>query len=236
MLDVRPPRPPRTIRRPRRRRCRTEKQGAFFVTSFVSPGFRRKQLKANAIRLFFLPDPLTEYGFRYYIPVSGRWPSRDPIGEEGGINLYGFVGNEPVKLVDFLGNAWISSGIEVCYNLVGHSHGSIEVDGISYGYYGAFRNNPAPGYFEVFWMRGEVMTPDLNQGEYCRELEVNDCCYSRDSLKRAALDEISKWDGTLYSALIRNCYHFQSAVLSASINNGRLKESPWWCIWGSRMK
>ena len=103
MLDVRPPRPPRTIRRPRRRRCRTEKQGAFFVTSFVSPGFRRKQLKANAIRLFFLPDPLTEYGFRYYIPVGGRWASRDPIGEEGGVNLYGFVGNRPPIEQDHFG-------------------------------------------------------------------------------------------------------------------------------------
>ena len=33
------------------------------------------------------------YGYRYYDPVTGRWPSRDPIGEKGGVNLYGFVGN-----------------------------------------------------------------------------------------------------------------------------------------------
>jgi RHS repeat-associated protein len=26
------------------------------------------------------------YGFRYYDPMTGRWPSRDPIGEEGFIN------------------------------------------------------------------------------------------------------------------------------------------------------
>lgn len=38
-------------------------------------------------------------------PASGRafWPSRDPIGERGGINLYGMVGNEPIDLYDFLG-------------------------------------------------------------------------------------------------------------------------------------
>ena len=33
------------------------------------------------------------YGFRYYMPETGQvGVSRDPIGEEGGINLYGFVG------------------------------------------------------------------------------------------------------------------------------------------------
>ncbi|MEI7957239.1 MAG: RHS repeat-associated core domain-containing protein, partial [Verrucomicrobiota bacterium] len=30
------------------------------------------------------------YGYRYYDPLTGRWPSRDPIGEKGGVNLYGF--------------------------------------------------------------------------------------------------------------------------------------------------
>jgi len=34
-----------------------------------------------------------KYGFRYYDPVTGRWPSRDLIGENGGLNLYGMVGN-----------------------------------------------------------------------------------------------------------------------------------------------
>lgn len=43
------------------------------------------------------------YGFRYYNPSTGRWPSRDPIGEQGGINLYGFVANNPVSRRDFLG-------------------------------------------------------------------------------------------------------------------------------------
>jgi len=44
------------------------------------------------------------YGYRYYDPNTGRWPSRDPIEEEGGINLYGFVGNDGVSAWDFLGN------------------------------------------------------------------------------------------------------------------------------------
>ena len=43
------------------------------------------------------------YGYRYYDPLTGRWPSRDPIGESGGINLYGFVGNNGVNGWDLLG-------------------------------------------------------------------------------------------------------------------------------------
>jgi RHS repeat-associated protein len=43
------------------------------------------------------------YGYRYYDPVTGRWPSRDPIEEEVGINLYGFVDNTSTNNYDYLG-------------------------------------------------------------------------------------------------------------------------------------
>jgi len=43
------------------------------------------------------------YGYRYYSPSMGRWLNRDPIEEQGGLNLYGFVGNNPVDRWDFLG-------------------------------------------------------------------------------------------------------------------------------------
>ena len=43
------------------------------------------------------------YGYRYYDPVTGRWPSRDPIGESGGLNLYGMVGNDLLNRWDYLG-------------------------------------------------------------------------------------------------------------------------------------
>jgi len=40
------------------------------------------------------------YGFRYYNPSTGRWLSRDPIAERGGLNLYGMVGNNPINYFD----------------------------------------------------------------------------------------------------------------------------------------
>jgi hypothetical protein len=43
------------------------------------------------------------YGYRYYDPLTGRWPSRDPIEERGGADLYGFVGNGGINNVDTLG-------------------------------------------------------------------------------------------------------------------------------------
>ena len=46
---------------------------------------------------------LVYYGFRYYSPSLGRFLNRDPIGEAGGTNLYGFVENDPVNGWDYLG-------------------------------------------------------------------------------------------------------------------------------------
>ena len=53
------------------------------------------------------------YLYRYYDPLTGRWPSRDPIGESGGLNIYGMCGNEAINLVDKLGLKWdTAKGLE----------------------------------------------------------------------------------------------------------------------------
>src|SRR5207302_3816457 len=41
--------------------------------------------------------------YRAYDPDLGRWLSRDSIGEGGGINLYGYTGDNPINAVDLLG-------------------------------------------------------------------------------------------------------------------------------------
>jgi RHS repeat-associated protein len=48
---------------------------------------------------------LLYYGYRWYSPSLGRWINRDPIEERGGMNLYGFVGNDGVGMWDLLGLA-----------------------------------------------------------------------------------------------------------------------------------
>ena len=56
---------------------------------------------------------LYDYGYRFYSPSLGRWINRDPIQEDGGLNLYGFVENNPVTLIDLYGNlsSWAAAGI-----------------------------------------------------------------------------------------------------------------------------
>ena len=51
---------------------------------------------------FALLDPQVAK-FRAYDPASGRWLSRDPIGERAGLNVYAYVGNSPIDAKDPLG-------------------------------------------------------------------------------------------------------------------------------------
>ena len=43
------------------------------------------------------------YGYRYYSAESGRWVNRDPLEEQGGMNIYEFVLNNPIALFDAFG-------------------------------------------------------------------------------------------------------------------------------------
>jgi RHS repeat-associated protein len=49
------------------------------------------------------PSGLYYYRARYYDPRIGRFLSEDPIGLEGGQNLYGYALNDPIDLSDPLG-------------------------------------------------------------------------------------------------------------------------------------
>ncbi|MEM5768882.1 MAG: RHS repeat-associated core domain-containing protein [Bacillota bacterium] len=57
---------------------------------------------------------------RYYDPANGRWLTRDPIGYDGGVNLYGYVGGDPVNQVDPEGEAKIRFGIGGTPPIIGH--------------------------------------------------------------------------------------------------------------------
>lgn len=48
--------------------------------------------------------------YRAYDTETGRWLSRDPIEENGGLNLYGYTGSDPINAIDPLGlsfGSWV---------------------------------------------------------------------------------------------------------------------------------
>ena len=55
------------------------------------------------------------YGYRYYNPSTGRWPSRDPIYEKGGLNIYTFVKDNPIGTVDKIGLTYTISNLKTPY-------------------------------------------------------------------------------------------------------------------------
>ena len=89
-----------TLENPRQKKPTSPRKsapGEFFAKpNRTRPANRRQPLKTQ------LGKPT--YAYRI---ASGRpfWPSRDPIEEAGGLNLYGFVGNEPIDNYDQFGLA-----------------------------------------------------------------------------------------------------------------------------------
>jgi RHS repeat-associated protein len=80
--------------------------------------FSSKEVHVNSGLVYYLR--------RYYDPNLQRWPNRDPIEENGGVNLYAFVNNQPVNAADICGLAYIplpnynppDAGKPCCYKSV----------------------------------------------------------------------------------------------------------------------
>ena len=86
---------------------------------------------------------LIYYNYRYYNPADGRWINRDPIAEEGGWNLYGFVGNNSVGSIDRNGlfvdrlvsvaiSAVVDIGFQVTTNII-EGKPADDIDWVSVG-------------------------------------------------------------------------------------------------------
>ena len=69
--------------------------GSAAAAATIPFGFSTKYRDSETATLY--------YGYRDYSPSLARWLNKDPLGEAGGVNLYGFVGNDGVNWVDALG-------------------------------------------------------------------------------------------------------------------------------------
>jgi RHS repeat-associated protein len=77
------------------------------VTLDTNPGF---QPFGFAGGLYEYQTGLVRFGTRDYDPEAGRWTTKDPVGFRGGdANLYGYVLNDPINLIDPTGTDWIET-------------------------------------------------------------------------------------------------------------------------------
>ena len=111
------------------------------------------------------------YLYRFYSPEIGRWLSRDPIGELGGVNLYGFVGNNGVNAWDYFGLDWGQ------WNSVFDNNYSNESDWSKVG--GGevrFRNDPgsSPQIYTMGGQGEDGLTALVYEGPYGPEINNNE--------------------------------------------------------------
>ncbi|MEP6756290.1 MAG: RHS repeat-associated core domain-containing protein, partial [Chthonomonadales bacterium] len=100
-------------------------------------------------------------GARWYSPEMGRWLSRDPIGYDGGDNLYAYVAGNPIGGIDPIGLAGDVSFWDVVRHLGSglvwsegvKTSGAALLHSVSMGFYdgGRFQNEPAFGASSLFW-------------------------------------------------------------------------------------
>jgi len=70
-----------------------------------------KQMKQHILTLpLILVWLLSSIASAHYDPTLGRWLNRDPIEEDGGVNLYAFVENDALNSTDYLGLDFIAAG------------------------------------------------------------------------------------------------------------------------------
>ncbi|MFZ1220872.1 MAG: RHS repeat-associated core domain-containing protein, partial [Chthoniobacterales bacterium] len=135
---------------------------------------------------FHQPSGLNLTLYRVYSPAMGRWISKDPIGENGGVNLYAYVGNAAIGRTDPLGlcqapvynpSVWNDPayvGINNCYSYacdVRHA-------------------TPSPG----------TITPQPG-GESGAPVSTNDCAILRAAAKRDGLQDANA------AGNCPKCYH-----------------------------
>jgi RHS repeat-associated protein len=110
------------------------------------------------------------YGYRFYDPAAGRWINRDPIEEEGGVNMYGFVENGSTYKSDFLGNIDVAKCCQRIKNIIDRIYGK------GYGPHGiAACCDGAPVACSLYWLDDDGGIMDFTEkiiGECITEHEV----------------------------------------------------------------
>ena len=185
---------------------------------------------------------LLDYGHRHYNPETGRWLSRDPIEERGGINLYGFVNNGGVNFIDKLGQARIKTEVYVRsmgslspFKNEGPYHQLLEFWGESAD------ANPTGS---VFGSPFTISSPALYGGNSTQQwtstriqrLTVETCCIDVDKFKEElkSIVEASKGknktvQGSNYYLGWCDCRSYPTEMVSKALRASLKENRPWGC-------
>lgn len=102
------------------------------------------------------------YERRAYDPNLQRWINQDPIGEAGGINLYGFVGNDPANYIDPFGLEVggvfdLGTGLLTLTDVDTHESISVLAESGGSYYGGLYSGNPIPnGSYDILERGGRA--------------------------------------------------------------------------------
>ena len=177
------------------------------------------------------------YGYRFYSSALMRWLNRDPIEEEGGLNLYGFCENCAISMFDGLGlnvtlttgnhnaswwqignrflhqeicvDTWSWNKKSCCWKRTGRSCFSFMATGIGFG-------SPGDNWLDMTStkgpgiLRGEVYSTEDQGLENTETLETTVC---QDMAFLAYLISLDGKKDT-YSVLRHSCRTFSQAMLN----------------------
>jgi RHS repeat-associated protein len=86
--------------------------GTNAITQFSNPLTFSSEIYDSTLGLQY-------YNYRHLNLLDGRWVNRDPIEEDGGVNLYGMVGNSPMLWIDFGGlSGEIYTKVDYLYDII----------------------------------------------------------------------------------------------------------------------
>ena len=158
---------------------------AFGPVRFLDASFSPLSGNASAYAWTFLfhaefrddESGLYNYGFRFYNPSLGRWLSRDPIEEEGGLNLYLMAGNDGVNFVDLLGMKAPGKGCPAPNKTKKPKKGGITAPPKPRGHKGFhhYGNWGGPGWANGGWNSEDGLLPPYNESK--KPVDARDRCY-----------------------------------------------------------
>ncbi len=148
--------------------------------------------------------------------LAAKWLNRDPMGERGGLNLYGFVENGPVNKFDLLGRQTVGKAYREDGTL---GHAALEVGGKGYG----FGPKPLRPFFSIGTTSNYETTAkprtvwDLSirkTGKFKDKRGGRCCDATLERVIQCADHFKATWEGTEWR-LSRNCRHYVDTIISS---------------------